>query len=135
MTDVLVLESSAIVEILITERPAPGLRERVVDGGELGSPHLVDLEFLQALRRLVRRSEITLDRAIDARTLLAELALLRFPHAPLTDRIWELRENMSAYDAAFVALAEALDSPLITCDAALAATPGHEARIELFSPA
>jgi hypothetical protein len=63
----------------------------------------------------------------------AELALVRYPHQPLSDRVWALRHNLSAYDATFVALAETLDAPLITCDARLASAPGHTARVELFA--
>jgi len=59
------------------------------------------------------------------------LLAIRYPHEPLNDRVWELREDLTAYDATFVALAEALDVPLVTCDARLAAAPGHHAHIEL----
>ena len=67
------------------------------------------------------------DRAADARTDFRDLALVRYPHEELADRIWDLRHNLTAYDAAFVALAEALDAPLLTCDGKLAAAPGHGA--------
>ncbi len=62
-----------------------------------------------------------------------DFSILRYPHVPLADRVWELRDAMSANDAAFVALAEALDSPLVTCDGRLAKAKGHSARIELFA--
>ena len=68
------------------------------------------------------------------RTDFLDLAIVRYPHTPLLDRIWELRANLTAYDAAFVALSEALDAPMITCDAALAGVPGHSADVELFEP-
>jgi predicted nucleic acid-binding protein len=77
--------------------------------------------------------EIGDERAADARSDFAELALVRYPHQPLNDRVWELRHNLTAYDATFVALAEVLAAPLVTCDARLASAPGHDARIELFS--
>lgn len=117
--------------VLATDRSRPALRGRIA-GGELEAPHLIDLEFLQALRRMVRRGELSEDRANDARVLLDELNLTRFPHEPLSDRIWELRHNLTAYDAAFVALAEVLSEPLITCDARLASTKGIAADVELY---
>ena len=107
------------------------LAERL-DEEELVAPHLLDLEFLHVLRRLVRLGAVTEDRAADARTDFAELAVTRYPHEPLADRIWELRFNLTAYDASFVALAEALGVALITCDAALRTAPGITAAIELF---
>ena len=82
---------------------------------------------------MVRHGDLSEDRASDTRGLFAELSLTRYPHAPLADRSWALRDNLSAYDAAFVALAEVLGAPLVTCDAALAAASGHRARIELFA--
>ena len=75
------------------------------------------------------------ERAADARRGFAQLALIRCPHEPLSDRVWRLRHNLSAYDATFVALAELLDAPLVTCDARLASAPGHGARVELFEVA
>ena len=65
----------------------------------------------------------------------AELSLIRYPHERLADRVWELRHNLTAYDGVFVALAEALGAPLVTCDARLAAAPELRAEIELFAPA
>ena len=94
------------------------------DDGELDAPHLIDIEVLHALRGLVRAGKVTADRAADARTDLADLAITRYGHEPVADRIWALRDNLTAYDAASVALAEALDATLITCDARLARAPG-----------
>ena len=90
--------------------------------------------MLHALRGLTSRGELSEERAADARTDFAELALIRYPHRPLSDRVWKLRHNLTAYDATFVALAEALDVPLVTCDARLAGAPSHSAEIELFGP-
>lgn len=128
----LVVDSSAVLEALAARDPAPGLVERLAEDGDLHAPHLIDTEILHALRRLLRRGQISGERAHDARSDFAELTLVRYPHEPLNDRVWELRENLTAYDATFVALAEALDSPLITCDARLAAAPAFHARIELY---
>jgi len=129
---VLVIDSSAVLEALVARDPAPGLVERLAEDGDLHAPHLIDTEVLHALRRMLRRGQISGERAHDGRTDFAELTIVRYPHEPLNERVWELRENLTAYDATFVALAEALDTPLITCDARLAAAPGHHAHVELY---
>ncbi|MFN8131001.1 MAG: type II toxin-antitoxin system VapC family toxin [Solirubrobacteraceae bacterium] len=128
----LVVDTSAVLDALAARDPAAGLVERLADDGDLHGPHLIDTELLHALRRMVARSEMSDERAADARADFADLTIVRYPHAPLSDRVWELRDNLTAYDATFVALAEALGVPLITCDAALATAPGHGARIEVF---
>ena len=87
------------------------------------APHLVDVEVLSALRRLVASSELTAARAGEAITDLLDLPIERYPHDILVPRVWELRENFSAYDASYVALAEAVADepvPLLTADARLA---------------
>jgi predicted nucleic acid-binding protein len=129
---VIVVDTSAVLEALAARDPAPGLVERLASDGDLHGPHLIDTEVLHALRRMILGHEITDERAADALSDFAQLTLARYPHAPLSDRVWELRHNLTAYDATFVALAEALDTPLVTCDARLAAAPGPTARIELF---
>ncbi len=128
----LVVDTSAALTALVGRQPAAGLVERLSQDGDLHAPHLIDTEVLHALRRLTIAGEISEDRAADARTDFADLALVRYPHQPLSDRVWELRHNLTAYDATFVALAEALETPLITCDARLASAPGSRTHIELF---
>lgn len=128
----LVVDTSAVLAALVARDPPPGLVERLAEDGDLHGPHLIDTEILHALRRLTSAGEISEDRAADARVDVAELALVRYPHHPLSDRVWEMRHNLTAYDATFVALAEALAVPLVTCDARLASAPGHGARVELF---
>jgi predicted nucleic acid-binding protein len=91
---------------------------------------VVDVEALQGLRRLVRTREVSSGRADGAIADLIDLHLHRHPHVDLLGRAWKLRENVSAYDAAYIALAEALDAPPVTCDSPLAASPGHAALIE-----
>jgi predicted nucleic acid-binding protein len=129
---VLVVDTSAVLNALVAEDPSSELLERLAADRDLHAPHLIDIEFLHALRRLCLTGDLSEDRAGDARTDFRDLALIRYPHEELADRIWELRHNLTAYDAAFVALAEALEAPLVTGDGKLAAAPGHGARVELF---
>lgn len=128
----LVVDTSAVVEVIAGRTPPEHLVARLATDGDLHGPHLIDVEVLHVLRRLAQSGDLSDDRAHDARADFADLVVLRYPHAPLADRAWELRDNLTAYDAMFVALAEALDAPLVTCDAKLAAAPGHGARVELF---
>jgi predicted nucleic acid-binding protein len=130
---VLVADTSAVLEAIAALDAPPGLIERLAEDGDLHAPHLIDTELLHALRRMSIAGQISDERAEDARSDFAELALVRYRHQPLSDRVWELRHNVTAYDATFIALAETLSAPLITCDARLASTPGHDAQIELFS--
>jgi predicted nucleic acid-binding protein len=132
---VLVVDTSAVLDALAGGDPSAALLERLASDPDLHAPHLIDVEFLHALRRLCMIGDLSKDRASDARTDFRDLTLIRYPHEDLADRIWELRHNLTAYDAAFVALAEALDAPLITVDGKLAAAPGHGAHVELFADA
>jgi predicted nucleic acid-binding protein len=129
---VIVPDTSAVLESIVSANPDEQLVTRLSDNGDLHAPHLIDVEALHALRGLVRGGRLSVDRAGDARADLAELTIVRYGHEPLADRIWELRENLTAYDAAFVALAELLDVPLVTCDARIASAGGHDAEIELY---
>jgi len=131
---VLVVDTSAVLAALAGRDPAPELIDTLAADADLHAPHLIDIEFLHALRRLSLTDAISDDRATDARADFAELTLVRYPHHELSDRIWELRHNVSAYDGAFVALAEILAAPLVTCDARVASASGHVATIELFGP-
>lgn len=97
----------------------------------LHAPHLLDVEVAQALRRLVQLGEIAPARAQQALDDHAALGIDRHSHEDLLPRVWQLRESISAYDAAYVALAEALEAPLLTCDAKLARSHGHRAKVEL----
>jgi len=132
---VLVVDTSAVVAALTGRPPVVGLTERLGADDELAAPHLLDVEFLHALRRLVLGGRLGEDRAADARDDFADLAITRYGHTALADRVWELRAGLTAYDATFVALAELLEAPLVTCDARLARAPGHRATVELFEPA
>jgi predicted nucleic acid-binding protein len=128
----LVVDTSAVLAALTASDRPPGLLERLTGDGDLHAPHLIDTELLHALRRMTIGGQLTEDRAADARTDFADLALTRYPHQPLSDRIWQLRHNLTAYDGTFVALAEKLDTTLITCDSRLATAPGNNAQIELL---
>ncbi|HLI61450.1 MAG TPA: type II toxin-antitoxin system VapC family toxin [Solirubrobacteraceae bacterium] len=125
----LVVDTSAVLAALADAAPDPALVARLADDSDLHAPHLIDVEILHALRALVRSGQLSADRAQDVRTDFDELAITRYGHQPLADRIWKLRDNLSACDAAFVALAEALGVALITCDSRLVRAPGIEAEL------
>jgi predicted nucleic acid-binding protein len=129
---VIVVDASAILEVLLNTPAAARVGERLFAGGEtLHAPHLLDLEVAQGLRRYSASGELDPERGLQALEDLADLPLSRYPHDLFLPRIWELRHNVTAYDAAYLALAEALAAPLITRDAPLASAAGHAARIEL----
>jgi predicted nucleic acid-binding protein len=128
----LVVDTSAVLAALTASEPPPGLFELLAEDGDLHAPHLIDTELVHALRRMTMGGQLSDDRAADARTDFADFALTRYPHHPLSDRVWQLRHNLTAYDATFVALAETLDTTLVTCDARLATAPNHRAEVQLF---
>jgi predicted nucleic acid-binding protein len=97
------------------------------------APHLLDVEVAQVLRRFAQRGELTPERGSEALRDLADLPVSRYPHGSLLERVWELRHSVSAYDAVYVALAEALDAPLVTCDGRVARAHGHQARVETLT--
>lgn len=129
----IVVDASALLEVLLNTPAAARVADRLLGSGEtLHAPHLIDLEVAQVLRRYAASRVLTADRGAEALQDLADFPLARYPHDVLLPRIWELRHNFTAYDAAYLTLAEALEAPLVTRDAALAATRGHQARIELL---
>ena len=128
----IVLDASAALELLLVTSAGEAVARAVGRTGEtLHAPHLIDLEVLQAVRRFVRSNQLTPARAAQALDDFAALRVQRYPHLALVPRMWELRENATAYDAAYLALAEALPGTLLTCDAALASVPGIYARVEV----
>ncbi|MFL6219133.1 MAG: type II toxin-antitoxin system VapC family toxin [Actinomycetes bacterium] len=131
----LVVDTSAVIGALVGRPPDRRLLDRLGVDGDLCAPHLLDIELLHALRRLVIGGQLSEDRAADARDDFADLAVARYEHTLVADRVWELRRGLISYDATFLALAELLDVPLVTCDARLANAPGNRAVIELYEAA
>jgi len=129
----IVVDASAVLELLLRTSLGERVEARLFAGDhELHAPHLVDVEIVQALRRLVRSGEVSSGRAEEAIADLTDLDLHRHAHVDLLGRAWKLRDNISAYDAMYVALAEGLGAPVVTCDGPLAKAPGHRARVEVL---
>ncbi|MGA7077076.1 MAG: type II toxin-antitoxin system VapC family toxin [Terriglobales bacterium] len=129
----LVLDASAAIDWLLQTAAGQRIEQRIYSRHEsLHAPHLLDLEVGQVLRRLVREGTVSAQRAEQAIEDLLDLRIIRYPHFVLLPRIWQLRHNLSAYDAAYVALAENLGARLLTRDARLASASGLSAPIELF---
>jgi predicted nucleic acid-binding protein len=128
----IVIDASALLEVLLATVVGARVRGRLFREEEtLHAPHLLDLEIVHVLRRLCLIRELQPDRAEQALAVMSDLHIVRYPHEPYVPRIWQLRHSLTAYDAAYVALAESLDSPLITRDRRLASAHGHRARIEV----
>jgi predicted nucleic acid-binding protein len=128
----IVVDASAVLEVLLQTPAAERVSKRIFASGEtLHAPHLLDVEVAQVLRRYARAGAISPRRGAEALDDLTALPVDRYPHGVLLPRIWQLRHNVTAYDAAYLALAEALDAPLVTCDRALASAPGA-VRVEVF---
>lgn len=125
----IVLDTSALVNVVINRNAELEERVRTED---IHAPHLVDVEVVHALRRLVATHEVSDERASEALANIDGLSIERYPHGALIDRMWELRHNLTAYDACFIALSEALGAALVTSDGRLARAPGHRASIELY---
>jgi predicted nucleic acid-binding protein len=129
----IVVDSSVVLEVLLRSPRSSAIEKRIFAANEsLHAPHLLDLEVVQVLRRYSLSGEMPTARGQEAIIDLLNLPIARYPHDIFVDRIWELRNTMTAYDAAFVALAESLPAPLLTCDAKLAAASGHRAEIILI---
>jgi predicted nucleic acid-binding protein len=130
---VIVVDAS-VVATALADDDVDGRRARERLRGEtLTAPELLDLEVVSVIRRLRATRRLTPVRAEQALTDLRDLQLERAPHRPLLGRCWELRHNLSPYDAAYVALAEAFGAVLLTADARLAAAPGPICDIELLA--
>jgi predicted nucleic acid-binding protein len=127
-----VLDASAVIELLLQTKVGRAVAERLDDPAvDLHAPHLLDVEVVQVLRRYVRAGSLTSREAAATLDDLRALDVERHGHEALLDRVWALRENLTAYDAVYVALAEALETTLLTCDSTLARAPGLGRRVTL----
>ncbi len=129
----IVLDASAAVDWLLQTPSGQLIENRIYTRSEtLHAPYLIDLEVTQVLRRLAREGTVSAQRANEALDDLMDLRLTRYPHLLFLPRIWQLRHNLSAYDAAYIALAEKLGAALVTRDSRLASASGHAVGVELF---
>ena len=129
----IVLDASAAVELLLGTERGERVGSRLDRPEEtLHAPHLLDLEVISALRRWLGHGRLDAARAQGAFADFQELPLIRYPHDILLPRIWDLRANASAYDAAYLVLGELLTAPVVTCDARIGGIPGHHAVVEVI---
>ena len=129
----IVLDASAAIDWLLQTAVGERIENRIYSRGEsLHAPHLLDLEVAQVLRRLVRKAAVSAQRADQALQDLLDLRVTRYPHFVFLPHIWRLRDNFSAYDAAYVALTEKLGATLLTRDAHLATASARSVSIEVF---
>ena len=129
----IVVDASVVVEFLLQTDTGRRAQDRLFGGrATLHAPHLIDVEIAQVLRRLQAAGQFDAGRGREALRDLADMPINRYPHTLLLGRIWELRDNLTACDAAYVALAEVLPATLLTCDRRLAKAPRHRARVEIL---
>lgn len=127
----IVLDASVVLELLLRTPSGARVAARIAAPSEsLHTPHLLDLEVAQVLRRYEATGTVSAEEGEQALADLVDLDLIRYAHDPLLSRVWELRHTVTAYDACYLALAEALGAPLLTCDARLARARGHRAIVE-----
>ncbi len=130
-----VLDASVVVELALGTRAGARIRDRLLDPAiSLHVPELLDLEVLNVLRRHLHAGTVAIDRAAAAVRRLDELDFQRHRHGPMLPRIWSWRGNLTAYDAAYVALAEVVGGPVLTTDVRLSKAPGLPVPVELFDP-
>lgn len=125
----IVIDASAIIQVLVGRDPGPALLDAVA--GDLAAPHILDVEVLSALRGMVLGGVLLLEAAESARRSYADLVITRYEAALLADRVWALRNQYTSYDAMYLALAEGLGAPLVTCDRKLDAG-GHHAEVVVY---
>lgn len=130
----IVLDASAVIALLLGADGADAVRLAINrDSQTLHAPHLLDVEVGQVLRRYCMFEGLAPERGEVALQDLLALDIHRYSHEALLERSWELRANLTAYDAVYIALAEVLDAPLLTLDARLARASGHTAKITVVS--
>ena len=128
----IVIDASVIAKALVTDDDeGDQLRERL-RGEQLVAPEVVDVEVMSTLRRAARAKRLDQRRSAQALADLAALPLQRVPHLPLLGRVWELRDNLSAYDACYVALAEALGAVLLTADGRIKRATGVRCQVAVL---
>lgn len=128
----IVLDASALVELVLDTEAGRRVAARIDRIDEsLHAPHLLTVEVAQVLRRLAATGELTETRSAEALQDATDLDVEHYEHELLIARAWDLRDNLTMYDAVYVALAELLDAPLVTFDERLASAPGHRARIDI----
>lgn len=125
------MDASALVELFVGSSPDAELRRRALTGDN-SAPELIDLEGAQTIRRFVRAGQISDAHGRVALNQVRDAPLTRVTHRALLARVWELRDSVTAYDASYIALAEQLDVPLLTCDAKLGRAHGHDAEVVLY---
>ncbi|HEY6253537.1 MAG TPA: type II toxin-antitoxin system VapC family toxin [Candidatus Angelobacter sp.] len=129
----IVLDASAAIDWLLQTSVGQQIESRIYSRTEtLHAPHLLDLEVTQVLRRLVHQGAVPAHRADEAIRDLLDLRINRYAHFVFLSRIWQLRHNFSAYDAAYIVLAENLKAPLLTRDRRLASPGLHSVAVEIF---
>ncbi len=129
-----VADASAVVEVLMATPRGLAIADILFGAGHpVAAPHLLDVEVLHVIRRFVRTNQLSAARAEQTLEDLGALAIARYGHEPLRPAMWRLRNALTAYDAAYVALAELLDGSIVTCDARLARSQGHVVTFRLFS--
>jgi predicted nucleic acid-binding protein len=132
----LVVDASAVAELLLARPAGTAVARALRDHDfDLHAPHLLDVELLSVLRRVVAAGDATAERAGEAVTDLLDLPIERYGHHILTPRIWELRDNFSAHDAAYIALAESVADesvPLVTADARMARATGAHTSVDVI---
>jgi predicted nucleic acid-binding protein len=130
---VIVVDASAVLEVLLRTPLAGSLETCLFAPGEtLHAPQLLDVEVTQVLRRYAQSGALSPRRAREALDDLLDFPIERYPHAPFVIRAWELKDNLTAYDAVYMALAEGLQATLLTRDARLAKAPGIKARVTVI---
>lgn len=127
----LVLDASVAIEVFSSPEPDPELRRRVLTG-TAAAPELFDIEACNVLRKMVLRGRISASDASGVLQDIRDAPIDRIAHRHLVQRVWELRDNVTAYDASYVALAELIGVPLVTCDARIGRASGHQASIEVY---
>ena len=129
----IVADASAVIEILLKTPRAEKCRDLLFRRGEIiCAPYLIDIEVVQVLLRYAAMSDISPERGMEAIEDFRAFPITRYPHEPFLSRMWELRHNLTAYDAAYISLAEAMGAHLVTCDSRLARAHGHEAKVEVI---